>query len=270
MGRITLSGIVARKGVNTPSAVSRGTLVTLLMTTALLAQALEFDVATIKPNTSGSPRSGTSVPPAGRFEGTNVTLVQLLERAYDVREFQVSGGPDWIRRDRFDVIGKTPDAAPPNRIPDMLRALLADRFKVVAHRESREQPVYALTVARADGKPAAGVVVVDCDQRPGYCGNTSTNESGGAGTVKGSGMTMKQLAEWAGNRVDRAVIDRTGLSGNYDFELRYASPRLGAAAPPEMPSLFTALQEQLGLKLENARGPVEFLVIDRADHPTPD
>jgi len=251
------------------STVSRA-FATLLLTMPLVGQVLEFEVATVKPNISGSTRSGTSVPPRGRFEGTNVTVVQLLQAAYDVRDFQLSGGPDWIRRDRFDVIGKTPDTAPPDRIPDMLRALLADRFKLVAHRESREQSIYALTLARADGKPPASLIVVDCEERPGYCGNTSTNEANGSGTVKGSGMTMKQLAEWAGNRVDRAVVDRTGLPGNYDFEMRYASARLGAAAPPDMPSLFTALQEQLGLRLENARGPVEFVVIDRVERPTPD
>lgn len=246
-------------------------IVVLMLTGLLAAQSIEFEVASIKPNNSGSPRSGTSMPPAGRFEGTNVTLVQLLERAFAIRESQIIGGPNWIRSDRFDVIGKTSDSTPPNRMPDMLRALLLDRFKLVAHHESREESIYELRLARGDGKPGPGLVAVDCEARgSGYCGNTSTDERSGLGTIKGAGVTMKELADWASNRVDRLVVDRTGLSGNYDLEMRYTSARPDAVVPADVPSLFTVMQEQLGLKLEGARGPVEVLVIDSVQRPTPD
>src|SRR4051812_9507588 len=106
-----------------------------------------FEIASIKPNDSGSPRSGTGVQP-GRFEGTNVTLQQLMKVAYGVPDVQIVGGPDWVAGARFDVIGKIPDGAPPTSVPAMVKALLLDRFGLIIHTEAREQPVYALVLAR--------------------------------------------------------------------------------------------------------------------------
>ena len=241
----------------------------LLATVTLHGQTpgpLAFEVASIKPNNSGSTRSGSSISSTGRYEGTNLTLHGLIQDAYRVREFQIVGGPDWIKGDRFDVIGKPSETAPSESLRDMLRTLLADRFKLVVHQEIREQPVYALTLAQTEGKLGQGLVAVDCSQR--LCGNTNTNESNGSGTVKGTGLTMEDLAGWTANRVDRAVINRTGLSGTYDVDLKYTSPRPGIAPTNDAPSLFTALQEQLGLKLEGSRGPVEFIVIDHVERPS--
>lgn len=247
----------------------RRTSAILLVAAPLLAQNLEFEVATIKPNNSGSTRSGTSWT-MGRVEGTNLTLHQLIVAAYGLRDFQVVGGPDWLTAEHFDVLGKIPDSAPPNSSREMLKALLAERFKLVAHQETREQRVYELVMARAGGKPGPGLTQVDCASNP--CGDTNTNESSAGGVVTARGLTMAELARWASNRVDRIVIDRTGLAGAYDFEMKYARDpvRSGGTASSDMPTIFTALQEQLGLKLEGARGPVEFLVIDRAERPTPD
>jgi uncharacterized protein (TIGR03435 family) len=229
-----------------------------------------FEVASVKPNDSGAPRSGTSTPPGGRFEGTNVTLQQLIKVAYDVRDVQIVGGPAWVKSDRFDVTGKIPDGAPPTNVPEMVKSLLSDRFRLIIHREAREQPVYALVLARPDRKLGPALRMTNCVGNG--CGNMSTNENNGSGAVRGVSRSMSDIAAWIADRVDRDVVDRTRLGENYDFELKYMSARVGGALPSgDMPpSLFTALQEQLGLKLEGTRAPVEFIMIDRAERPTPD
>jgi uncharacterized protein (TIGR03435 family) len=139
-----------------------------------------FEVASVKPNDSGSPRSGTSVPPGGRFEGTNVTLQQLMKVAYNVRDVQIVGGPAWLKGDRFDVTGKIPDGATPTSVPEMVKSLLSDRFRLIIHTEARQQPVYALVLARPDRKLGSALRVTECSGDG--CGNTSTNESNGSGT----------------------------------------------------------------------------------------
>lgn len=236
-----------------------GLLVVVVIATGLPLtgqQSTAFEVASVKPNDSGSPRSGTSIPPAGRFEGTNVTLLQLIKVAYRVRDVQIVGGPAWVKSDRFDVIGKIPDGAPPTSVPDMVKSLLSDRFRLIVHTEAREQPVYALVLARPDLKLGPTLRVTGCAGDG--CGNTSTNESNGSGSVRGTSRSIFDIAAWIADRVDRDVVDRTGLTEKYDFELKYTSARVGGAIPSgDMPpSLFTALQEQLGLKLEGTRAPV--------------
>ena len=231
--------------------------------------ATAFEVASVKPNNSGSPRSGTSIPPGGRFESTNVTLHQLMKVAYDVRDVQIVGGPAWGKSDRFDVVGKIPEGVPPTSVHEMVQSLLVDRFKLITHKEAREQPVYALVLSRPDRKLGPGLTVTGCAGD--RCGNTSTNESNGSGAVRGVSRSMSDIAAWIADRVDRDVVDRTGLAEKYDFELRYTSARIDRTLPSgDMPSLFTALQEQLGLKLESARGTVEIIVIDSVERPTPD
>jgi uncharacterized protein (TIGR03435 family) len=232
--------------------------------------ATAFEVTSVRPNDSGSPRSGTTIPPGGRFEGTNVTLQQLVKVAHDVRDVQIVGGPAWVKSDRFDVIGKIPDGAPPTGVPEMVRNLLSDRFGLITHTEAREQPVYALVLARPDRNLGPALRVTACVGNG--CGNTSTNESNGSGAVRGVSRSMSAIAGWIADRVDRDVIDRTGLAEKYDFELKYTSARMGGALPSgDMPpSLFTALQEQLGLRLVNDRAQVKVLVIDSVQRPTPD
>ena len=252
---------------------------------ALLAQtpaAPSFEVASVKPNTSGSRSSSTRTPSGGRrFTGTNVTVRQLILGAYNLRGLQLIGGPGWIDSDRFDIDASAPEDASPDQILPMMRALLADRFKLVVHTETKEQPIYALMFARPDKKlgPEIKESTLDCDAtpKPNSCG-MSTNLGNNGGYTKGGGQTLARFAELLANLVtERMVIDRTGLTGKYDFELRWTPQNLQVAQPnpadgdrgQDAPPIFVALPEQLGLKLEAQRGPVEFLVIDSVQHPEP-
>lgn len=181
----------------------------------------------------------------------------------------------------------------------MLRTLLAERFKLVARTEMREQPVYALVLARADGRlgpnlrasreclkggtasgprgfgqgadgRGAGVPPLQPGQQMG-CGMRSMSDGRGS-VIQGGARTIAEIARSLDGRAGRTVIDRTGLTGAYDVDLRFAPSNVQTApgADSELPTLFTALQEQLGLKLESATGPVEYLVVDRIERPTPD
>ncbi len=240
-----------------------------------------FEVVSIKPNTSGSPSSSTRTPGGGRFVGTNVSARRLVLIAYNLRGLQLSGGPGWLDSDRFDIDARA--AEPPTRDSQlqMLRALLADRFKLVVHKETKEQPIYALVLARSDGKlgPKLKPSTLDCSApapQPGQssCG-TSTNINNEGGIMNGGARSAEEIATTLASFVaDRMVVDRTGLNGRFDFELRWTPdnfqlPSPAGAAVTDAPSIFAALQEQLGLKLESQRGPVEFLVIDSIERPTP-
>lgn len=246
-----------------------------------------FEVTSVKPNRSGLSNSGSTTRAGGGYVGTNLTLHQLVTEAYRLRPFQVIGGPGWIKIDRFDINARAPEGTT-GRPDPMLRTLLADRFKLRVHTETKEQQVYALVVARPDGRigPKLTPATQDCatparDGGPGPVASTTrspcgmnVNTSGTSGTLTGIGQPLSRLATaLSGFAVDTSVIDRTGLTGNFDIELQWTPDNLrsaAAAAGGDGPSLFTALQEQLGLKLESARGPVEYLVIDSAEQPTPD
>ena len=137
-----------------------GVAVAALVGTVALAQGpsrrvdREFDAASIKPNHSGSTRTSASMPPVGTYRATNITLRELIVDAHRVRRFQIEGGPDWIDSDRFDIVARTGEGAPRDRMHVMLQTLLADRFDLDFHRQTRERPVYALMVVREDGIPA--------------------------------------------------------------------------------------------------------------------
>ena len=267
-----------------------------------------FEVASVKPNNSGPVRNSIFMPRTDRFQQNNVTLRQLVRSVYRRRPFespQVVGGPGWVDSDRFDITAKIEDGAGSLEqlyIPDgkgspglallMLRTLLEERFKLVVHQETRDLPIYALTLARSDGKLGPKLVRsdVDCDKviaeladairktgRPplGPPGQAPPCSTGGPpGKFTGNDITMQMLADVlisSVNRmdaVDRVVVDRTGLSGGFDLTLEWTPDELSAASSGA--SIFTALQEQLGLKLEPTRGPVEVLVIDQVQRPTPD
>jgi uncharacterized protein (TIGR03435 family) len=228
----------------------------------------EFDAASIKPNHSGSGRTTMSMPAIGTFRAENVPLRELIVEAYRVRRFQVESGIDWLDGDRFDVTARTAEGAAQNQMHVMLQTLLADRFGLAMHRETRERPVYALVVARDDGGPSAALQKSSCTEQCGLNGNTTN----GVVTLVAKGQPLRRLADWLGDRADRLVIDRSGLSGSYDFELHFTRDEAleRKDLPAGSPALPTALREQLGLKFESARGPVEFLVIDHASRPTPD
>jgi uncharacterized protein (TIGR03435 family) len=256
-----------------------------------------FEVASVKPNKSGDQRVSIQMAPTGRYSATNVPVRMLLRQAFDVQDFQIVGGASWLGSDRFDIAAKPPDGITgPDQIRPMLRALLADRFKMVAHRETRDMPIYSLVVARVDGKlgPKLSTAKVDCETRfaaarrgggppPNFNTPGQPIECGfmmAPGTMNVGGMPMLELARGLSPIVGRIVIDKTGLQGRYDFQMTFAPEGRGfgpgPAGPdappvdPNTPSLFTALQEQLGLKLESERGPVDVVVIDRVEQPTED
>ena len=237
--------------------------------------ATTFDVVSVKPNLSGETQSGTESLP-DRVNATNVTLRALILRAFGKQEFEVVGGPDWVSTDRFDVAARGPSGADRGA---QLQAMLADRFKLVTHVETRERSVYAMVPARQDKRLGTAMMpaTVDCSGGgdPGarrreanlnLCGlRTSTGRNGG--TISGGGLSMERIAATLANYgADRPVIDRTGIEGIFDFQLKWVSQPAGN---PEEVSYFTAVQEQLGLRLEPTTAAVEVLVIDRAEHPDP-
>jgi len=263
--------------------------------------ALAFETASVKPNKSGAEERYIRIDPSGAsLTVVNLQLRALITFAYQIQSFQLEGGPDWIASERFDILGKPERAVPgtgaifngqePLKI--MLRTLLADRFKLVMHKETKELPIFELVLARPDGKlgPQLRPAAVDCAARaaaaargtpppaspgppgPGSCGMNMNPVS-----VRGGGVTLAMLANILEGPAQRLVIDRTGLAGNWDLDVKYTPER--SQLPPGVeppvpidwngPSLFTALEEQLGLKLRPARGPVEVLVIDSVQQPTP-
>jgi uncharacterized protein (TIGR03435 family) len=250
--------------------------------------------------------------PGGRFVAENVTLQFLIAAAYGdprpLADFQIVGGPKWINSDRFNVIAKaegdpppSPDGPPPIMFA-MLRTLLAERFKVRVHDDTREMPIYTLVKARNDGKLGERLTAssTDCaallrapgpDRPAPPVAPTERPKCGlrvGFGNLSGGGMTATQLAGALSRMpgVNRVVVDRTGLAGAYDVDLQWTPdqlPQRAAGSPPDAPvrvngvdvdpngpSIFTALQEQLGLKLDSTRGPVHVIVIDSVDQPTDD
>jgi uncharacterized protein (TIGR03435 family) len=260
--------------------------------------AAAFEVASVRPNKTGDGRVMVNVQPGGRYNATNVPLMLILRQAFNVQDFQIVGGPDWIKSDRFDIIAKAPDGVEftADVMRPMLRSLLTERFKLAFHHETRDMPIYALMKARPDGKLGAGLTpaAVDCAARGRRGGGPppappqpgQRMECGmmiGPGRLNAGGMPMSNLATNLAPQVGRIVIDKTELTGNYDFELTYAPEAIGggAGAPPlingnpvpvdpNAPNLFTALQEQLGLKLDSQRGPVDVVVIDRLEQPVAD
>jgi uncharacterized protein (TIGR03435 family) len=236
-----------------------------------------FEVASIKPGDPDSRQFGFSIQP-GRYIVTNATLKMMIGEAFDVRDFQISGGPKWLGSDRFTIEAKPKDATPipagaagVNRLRPMLQSLLEERFKLALHRETRLEQVYELRAAKGGPKlkESAGP---DSNGTEGIFGR-------GRGDLKATDAPIAMLANILSQRLARSVIDKTHLSGKYDFALDYTpDPGEGAAfgplpadalrpADPNGPSIFTVLQEQLGLRLESTKGPVEVLVIDHAEKP---
>ena len=262
-----------------------------------------FEVASVRPNKADDGRVTIGMQPGGRFTATNVPLRLLIRTAYQLQDFQVVGGPGWISSERFDAVAKAEgDLAPapmlsgaPGRLQVMLQSLLAERFKLAAHRETREMPIYSLVLARDDGRLGPRLQKSEAECSPpgssrGRGGPSAPPAAGdrlrcgmrfGPGQLTGGGLPLPQLAATLSQSVQRIVVDRTGLAGNFDYELTWTPDQMpqgppppGAPAPPSIdpngPSIFTALQEQLGLKLEAERGPVEVLVVDAVERPEPD
>lgn len=218
-----------------------------------------FEVASIKPTPSAD-RDGSRSLSGSRLTITKTELIYLISYAYNIRGAQVVGGPGWVRSEQYDVIGKAEGEATRSveQFRPMLQALLADRFKLAMHREMRELPVYVLAL----GKNGPKMVAVDgADPGP-------MSSSGTPGHLSAPKLSMARLAGFLTGMPElrNLVLDETGLTGTYTFNLEW-SPENGRA-PSGGPSLFTALQEQLGLKVESGKRPVEHLVIDHVEKPS--
>jgi uncharacterized protein (TIGR03435 family) len=259
-----------------------------------------YEAASVKPNTSGGDGSSIRRQPGGRLTATNMPLRALITFAYQVQPFQLVEDPSWIRNEKFDIVAKMegdPPPVPPGQGLDphmrAMQTLLAERFKLVMHRETREMDIYALVLARPDGAlgPKLKQTTTDCEKlmaanrggppptppgpnAPFLCGMRGT-----FGQLLVNAMPMSLFANNLSQRMQRVVVDRTGLSGNWDFELSFApEPPAGPLPPgvelppvdPNAPSLVTAIQEQLGLRLQSTKGPVEVLVVDRIEQLIPD
>ena len=296
-----------------------------------------FEVASIKlsdPNNTSPLAMIPLVLPQGpgRLSATNVPLRLLVRMAYQVQDFQIVGGPSWQTSQKFDIVAKAEasTATDSTQLMPMLKGLLADRFKLKTHMETRDMPIETLVVARSDGKlgpnlrpstsdcksasaredqqkraqaatsalkgdsaALAGILpkpgeVVPCSMMP-MIGGVPGAQGAAAGTapsfgLRGNGQSLTVLVQLLSQVTGKTVQDKTGLTGLYDFELSFdpevlmrMASQLGInlpgpvnSSPSDSPSLLTALREQLGLKLDSARGPAEVLVIDSAEMPMPD
>jgi uncharacterized protein (TIGR03435 family) len=245
----------------------------------------EFEAASVKPNTAGGPVN-IRPPAGGRFTATNANLKMLIGLAYKEQPFAISGGPGWIDTDRYDVTARSESNIGLDQLRPMLQTLLEDRFKLLVHREAREAPVYALMAAKngpklpeakEDGCAAFGPnSPLPPPPAPGQlpptpCGAFFMSPN----RLEGGKIAMAQLVSALSNILARPVIDKTGFTGTFDVHLdfsREGTAALGGGLPAEAgnadnapPSIFTAVQEQLGLKLESQKSSVQVLVIDHAE-----
>jgi uncharacterized protein (TIGR03435 family) len=220
---------------------------------------ISFDAASIKVNNSGERRTSMRSLPGGRVEGTNRTLKLLIQWAFDLLPVQIAGGPAWIESDRFDISATANAAVTPEQMHAMMRTLLADRFKLASHAETQQLPIYAMRLARADGRLGSALKKAAEDAKSRFREND--------GSLATERTTMAALAKELTGYAGRPVVDETGLSGEWALTVNWTPDAGGDAS---LPSIFTAMREQLGLKLEPTRGPVDVLVIDRAERPAAD
>ena len=260
-----------------------------------------FDVASIKPTPPDAPERLPRISP-GRVEIFNSTLKELIRLAYsrfafDTRE--ITGGPSWIDSERFDIAATLGKPLPqgfdstglPAGLGAMLRTLIEDRFAVKTHNERRDGDVYALTFARSDKTNGAGLrsvpdmcatamkVLPPASPPPPPTGPPPCSFGGSRGRLIGTGVTIAMFSSVLSGIVGRPIVVRTDLAGSFDIELTFDPASVAKTLPGEppgpaaiddtKPSIFTALQEQLGLKLEATRGPIDVLIVDQAERPIP-
>lgn len=248
-----------------------------------------FEVVSVKPSAAQNDQTASFVQPGARYTAINVTLRMLVKTAYGVHDDQIAGGPSWIDTERFDVTAKAEGNPPGNVFRDqarlMLRQALADRFKLVLRTERREIPIYALVVARDDERFGPQLTRSDASECSGApkvvptapnapepnvpmpCGSGFSR----AAHVAARGMEFSTLVTSISSWADRLVLDRTGLTGKFDWDLQWSmEPLTPDAARASGVSLFTAVREQLGLRLESQRGMADVLVVDAVERPTPD
>ena len=274
-----------------------------------------FEVASVKPTSpqffQGAPgglaelrRVGISTLPGGRFTASTVTLKMLIANAFDVRDYQIEGGPPWLTSDFFEITATAGADASPTDVRSMLRTLLAERFGLRTHTDTRQASLYTLTLARADGRlgPNLKQTTPECIQQiedrkagkpstaPAFHSNnrptapvcgavfTTVNASGAQMMMMG-GMELTALVRQISSQLAAPVVDRTDLTGLFDVTLEFMSARrIGGRAPGLDPNstepmpvpIEAAIQPQLGLKLDKEIGPLPIVVIDAAARPTPD
>jgi uncharacterized protein (TIGR03435 family) len=250
-----------------------------------------FDVASIKPNHSGELEYSSIVQPGGRFVSTNISLRMLMKIAYGVHDDQIAAGPSWIDTDRWDINAKaegyTNAAAFLDAARRMVRPLLADRFRLVLRHEPRELPVYALVVAKPNGGFGPNFrrnEHDDCTGPPALPmqpaqGTTEPAIKLGCGVgvfrpghLAARAMTLRELIVTLTRFTDRVVVDRTGLTGKFDWDIQWVPDdlRVDNVRPPDGPSIFAAFLDQAGLKLERSRGEVDVLVVEHVERPESD
>jgi uncharacterized protein (TIGR03435 family) len=249
---------------------------------------LTFEVASIKPSSPDTQGGFIQFMPGGGLKMSGIPLRGMITFAYDVRDFQVSGAPGWAVTEGFDVTARAERSVPDgpddpakmtdeqqktmrDQVAERLRALLADRFQLVVHKETKEQPIYALVVSKNGAKLNEVKAVQGARQ----------GMRMGRGRLEAFAAPLEMLVATLSSVTGRPVVDKTGLAGKYDFVLEW-TPDAGAdaraqgfgdgvnepAPAPGGPTIFTALQEQLGLRLESHKGPVPNIVIDRAEKPS--
>jgi uncharacterized protein (TIGR03435 family) len=248
------------------------TLAVLCLLAGTPVKAQSFEVASIKrsPPVSGDRQfNGFQTPGGGRLNTFNTTLRMLVAFAYNVKDYQLSGGAGWTKSETYDIVAKGDASATPAQIEAMVQKLLKERFKLALRHQTKDAPIYDLVVAKGGSK-----IQEDTSSVPARMGTT------GRGHAIAQKASLAMFVQTLGNIAGRPVVDKTGLASTYSFKLDWtpdpgeggqrAGPGGQEIAPPDPngPSLFTALQEQLGLKLEAAKGPVESLVIEAAERPS--
>lgn len=249
---------------------------------AVLLPGATYDVATIKPSDPKAQGGGVGTRSNAAFYSTGQSLKDAICNAYDVMGFQCLGGPAWLESDDYDIEAK-PDSATTEQLlklswkqrwpvqQRMQQALFADRLKLKVHYETREMPIFALVVAKAGLKmheaKAGDTYPSGLKGSDGKAFGKGSFMVSSNGTMTAQGISMDALAAQLAGTTSHIVSNKTGLTGVYDFTLQYSNNDL-PAPDSTAPSIYTALEEQLGLKLESAKGPVQVLVIDRVERPS--
>jgi uncharacterized protein (TIGR03435 family) len=248
-----------------------------------------FEATSIKRNTSGESRVRFETPP-GRLNALNVPIRFVIRQAYRVPESRIIGGPAWLDSDRFDIVATAANGATGDGVREMLRALLKERFALALRAESRKMPVYVLRRARADGALGSGLrrSTGDCAGRVSaivagqvQCG-VLVSQGPASASLRGGGATIDNVVRLLADFLERPLLDETGLAGTFDVELQFSAPRSSTpgAAPPgglatatgpdDAPAIFTALREQLGLRLDAQRAGADVWVVDAVSRPAVD
>jgi len=306
----TISNI--RLSISAAAALIAGILLALQIPAQSPAPRPEFDAASIKLNVDGTPYVFNGMKSLGTFSSVNQTLKNLIHEAYGAPSGQrywipfvvapgqgipIFGGPEWLGADRYDITAKwnvgpadahmtiQSMAKAESEMNLMLQSLLEQRFQVKVHRETRDLPIYELTIGKPGKLKQAACITFNPDHPlppsapgqppPDYCGASRLGRKGVDWTLNGTGMKMKDLADTLTWLIgDRTIVDKTGFNGTFDAHLRWTpgagefGARDAPASPDDAGSIFGVLQQQLGLKLKIGRGPVEVLVVDRAEKPS--